>query len=405
MATHTAHLGTIVDPGTGADLDQAVLTIFRGPNSFTGDDVVELSVHGSRWIQRRLIDILVNAGARLALPGEYTRRAFSAGKIDLAEAEGVADLIASSSAAAHRIALSQMRGGFSARLQQIREQLLELASLLELELDFSEEDVEFASRQRLLDLATTSATSLQKLADGFTTGAAIKDGIPVAIVGKTNVGKSSLLNALLGDERAIVSDIHGTTRDVVEDTVEIGPYLIRFKDTAGIRHSNDPIENMGIQRSRKAAQAAQIVLCVIDATDPQVPADDIQDIPAERIIYILNKTDLSTSSTGTFKALAISAKTGQGLDELRQAIAQRLDQQMENNADGDILVTNQRHAQALAAAADSLRQVAQGIETQLPPDLVAQDLREAIHHLSTITGKITTPEILQSIFTNFCIGK
>lgn len=407
MESHTAHLGNIVDPGDGSILDQAVLTVFRAPASFTGDNVAEISVHGSRWIQKRLIDLLSKNGARPALPGEFTRRAFAAGKLDLAEAEAVADLIASSSAASHRLALNQMRGGFSKRIEELRSSLLELASLLELELDFSEEDVEFASRSRLLDLADGSAKGLRRLADSFSAGAAIKDGVPVAIIGKTNVGKSSLLNALLGDERAIVSDIHGTTRDVVEDTTEIGEFLIRFKDTAGIRRSDDPVENMGIDRSRRAADTADLLLCVVDATAPELP--DLDGIDDDRIIYVANKIDLLPTDdvgVGDGKTVVpISAKKGQGIDNLREAISQKLGQLRDANADGDILVTNARHAEALSAAAMSLEAVAEGLRTELPPDLVAQDLRQAIYHLSSVTGQITTPEILQTIFNTFCIGK
>lgn len=414
MKSHTAHLGEIVDPADGSVLDQAVITVFRSPASFTGDDVVEISVHGSRWIQRRLINALVEAGARLALPGEYTRRAFSAGKLDLAEAEAVADVIASSSAAAHRLALNQMRGGFSRRLAQLREKLVELASLLELELDFSEEDVEFASRAKLRSLADESAAALKRLADSFATGAAIKDGFPVAIIGKTNVGKSSLLNALLDDDRSIVSDIHGTTRDVVEDTAEIGPYMVRFKDTAGIRHTDNPIENMGIDRSRKAASTADLVLCVLDASAPATDGIGAEDIDERRMIVVLNKCDVADAGAAADEArqllpdvpvVAVSALRHQGIDELRAAIVDKLDELGGADSESDLIVTNARHAEALAAAASALRDVVAGLDNGLPPDLVAQDLRQAIHHLSSITGQITTPEILQSIFTHFCIGK
>ncbi len=410
FASHTAHLGEIINPANGNVLDQAVLTIFRAPRSFTGDDVVELSVHGSRWIQRELINALLAAGARLALPGEFTRRAFASGKMDLAEAEAVADLIASSSAAAHRQALNQMRGHFSDHIATLREKLVELASLLELELDFSEEDVEFASRERLHQIASETSISLSRLAGSFSAGEAIKDGIPVAIIGNTNVGKSSLLNALLGDERAIVSDIHGTTRDIVEDTAEIGPYLIRFKDTAGIRHSNDPIENLGIERSRRAAAAAQLVLLVVDATSPDWDNLDIDKLNPEQTIVVVNKSDLCpkpklpTQLPGSH-SIAISARHERGIAELKKLMASVLEATLQENAENDIIVTNARHAQAFAAAATLLNAVTQGIDNALPADLIAQDLREAIHHLSTITGAITTPEILQSIFTHFCIGK
>ncbi len=413
MESHTAHLGEITDPNDSTVLDQAVLTVFRAPRSFTGEDVAEISIHGSRWIQRRLIQTLTAAGARLALPGEFTRRAFAAGKMDLAEAEAVADLIASSSAAAHRHALSQMRGRFSQKIEEIRSKLLELASLLELELDFSEEDVEFASRQRLRALSVDAAATLQKLADSFTAGAAIKDGVPVAIIGKTNVGKSSLLNAILADDRAIVSDIHGTTRDIIEDTAEIGPYLVRFKDTAGIRLSDDPVENLGIERSRRAAASAQLVLLVVDATDPQYDSTTIGQLDSGHTIIVINKTDVCpapdisalTEALPQATTIEVSALNDTGIDRLRHLIVEKLNDTLGENAGADIIVTNQRHAHAFSEAARLLRAVTDGLDTALPPDLIAQDLREAIHNLSSVTGAITTPEILQSIFTHFCIGK
>lgn len=413
IASHTAHLGIIIDPETGKELDQIVLTIFRTPASFTGEDVAEISMHGSRWIQRKVIELLQRNGARLALPGEFTRRAFASGRLDLAEAEAVADLIASSSEASHRLAMSQIRGKFSQRINVIRAQLVDLASLLELELDFSEEDVEFASRERLTELATQTSAMLHKLANSFSTGAAIKDGIPVAIIGKTNVGKSSLLNAIVGDDRAIVSDIHGTTRDIVEDTAEIGPYVIRFKDTAGIRHSDDPIENLGIDRSRKAADSARIVLCVVDATAMELP--DIADIPEERCVFIVNKIDKVDNAEALIAnsalaregrvVVAVSAKDSIGIDALKELLKCRIEQMQNSESQDDVIVTNARHAAALEAAAEALDELVRGLENDIPVDLVAQDLRLAIHHLSGITGEITTPEVLQTIFTRFCIGK
>ena len=411
MKSHTAHLGDVLDLNdANSVLDQAVLTIFRAPASFTGEDVIEISVHGSKWIQRKLIKSLIKAGARMALPGEFTRRAFASGKMDLAEAEAVADLIASSSAAGHRLAMTQMRGEFSKKIAALRADILELASLLELELDFSEEDVEFASREKLHDIASKSATTLRRLSQSFAAGRAIKDGVPVAILGKTNVGKSSLLNALIGDDRAIVSDIHGTTRDVVEDTVEIGPYLLRFMDTAGIRESSDPIEKMGIDRSRKAAQKAEIVLLVIDASNPSIEAVDIETIDPSRIITVINKTDLCSNiptlpelPTGTM--VKMSALNGDGIDGLKNTIISKLDAIGQTNAENDILVTNARHAEAFAAAAQALADVVTGLDSGISADFIAQDLRLAIHHLSAITGQISTPEILASIFSTFCIGK
>ncbi len=406
-ATHTAHLGEIVDPDTGQIIDQSVATVFRGPGTFTGEDVVEVSVHGSRWIQKQLIAILCRQGCRGALPGEFTRRAYASGKLDLAQAEAVADVIASSSQAAHRLAMSQLRGQYSHRLSQMRQQLVDLTSLLELELDFSEEDVEFASRDHLLQLATSLKNELGSLADTFDTGAAIKDGIPVAIIGPTNAGKSSLLNALLGDERAIVSDIHGTTRDIVEDTLEIGPYLIRFRDTAGLRHTSDTIEQLGIERSHQAARTAQIIIYVVDPTQPET--NDIpDDIPSERIIYAINKTDTGAQEALTYPSestVRISARTGEGIDNLKDIIQRRIAALTPSDTENTLIVTNARHAQAMRAAATSAAAVIDGLRSSLPPDLIAQDLREAIRHLASVTGEITTPELLQNIFANFCIGK
>lgn len=271
--SHTAHLGTILAPD-GSTLDEGVATVFRAPRSYTGQDTVEISIHGSRWIQRELISALVAAGARPAEPGEFTRRAFAAGRFDLSEAEAVADLIASSSKAAHRLAINQMRGSVSKQLESLREQLVELASLLELELDFSEEDLEFASRTHLVELAEAVGSEISRLTKTYRTGTAIKEGIPVAIIGHTNAGKSSLLNALVGDERAIVSEIHGTTRDIVEDRIELGSYLIRLQDTAGLRQdTDDTIERIGIERSINAAVKAEIIIYLIDASSPATQAE------------------------------------------------------------------------------------------------------------------------------------
>lgn len=405
VKSHTVHLGIVLDCD-GSDLDQAVATIFRGPNSFTGEDVVEISVHGSRWIQQRLIDSLNHNGARLALPGEFTRRAFASGKLDLAQAEAVADMIASSSKSAHRLAISQMRGEYSKKIESMRAELVNLASLLELELDFSEEEVEFASRSRLLELSEQLSAQLQAAADSFRTGRAIKDGVPVALVGATNAGKSSLLNALVSDDRAIVSDIHGTTRDVVEDAVEIGDYLIRFKDTAGIRLTDDPIEKLGIQRSIRAAETASIVIYVIDSSSV-IETPEL--LPDADIIVAANKIDLVEPDLEAIKQafpnatiVQISAKNGDGIDTLRNTITNILDRRSDAT---DITVANIRHAEAFVEAANSLKAFAQALKNEIPSDLAAQDLRQAIYSLSSVTGQITTPELLQNIFANFCIGK
>ncbi|MDE6229615.1 MAG: tRNA uridine-5-carboxymethylaminomethyl(34) synthesis GTPase MnmE, partial [Muribaculaceae bacterium] len=297
LPSHTVHLGTIVDPADDDQpLDTAVATLFRAPRSFTGEDTVELTVHGSRWIQRQLINLLIRQGATLAEPGEFTRRALVNGRLDLAEAEAVGDMIAASSRAAQRIALSHLRGHYSQNLGRLRDRLLELSALVELELDFSEEDVEFADRQRLLQLAREIHSSVTALANSFSTGQALKEGIPVAIVGATNAGKSTILNRLLGEEKAIVSDIHGTTRDIIEDTVEINDTLFRFIDTAGLRLTSDPIENLGIDRSLKSAAAAAIILWVIDPADPRGLADtwsriESQITPQTKILAAINKAD------------------------------------------------------------------------------------------------------------------
>lgn len=422
VKSHTAHLGNILDCD-GSVLDQALVTVFKAPNSFTGDDVVEISVHGSKYIQRQLINALISSGARLADPGEFTRRAFISGKLDLAQAEAVADMIASSSKAAHRIAINQMRGGFSKRLSSLREQLLELASLLELELDFSEEDVEFASRKKLLKIAIDVNTEVNRLLHSFKSGSAIKDGIPVAIVGETNAGKSSLLNTILGDDKAIVSDIHGTTRDIIEDTIEVGDYLFRFMDTAGLRDTTDKIESIGIDRAYSAISHARIVILVIDSTQPlntqplQYIHNNIESDDLTKLIIALNKSDLDCTVLATTEIrealknckitsevpiLPISAKNGIGIDmllnELQKTVA--ADDETDN-----VMITNLRHCEALTKAADSSQRIISGLQDNLSGDLIAQDLRETIFHLGTITGTITSQDILTNIFSRFCIGK
>lgn len=420
VASHTAHLGSIVDE-TGEVIDSAVATVFCSPASFTGDDVVELSVHGSAWIQRETVQLLVRQGCRIAEPDEFTRRAFAAGKLDLAEAEAVADVIASSSRAAHRMAMSQMRGEFSRRLETLRDRLLDLASLLELELDFSEEDVEFASREKLKSLADEIHGVVAKLASSFATGAALKEGVPVAIVGATNAGKSTLLNRLLGDDRAIVSDIHGTTRDIIEDRIEIDGVLFRLIDTAGLRDTTDVVESLGIDRTIKQIDKAAIVVWVIDPfTSPAILRDTWQRISrhitdSQHLIIAINKSDLTgdnldattvssdvaplPSDTTT---LRISAATGTGIEALCHNL---INASGVNSWQGDILVTNSRHYEALTHALDSINRVREGLESGISGDFIAQDVRETIHHLGTITGAITTTDILTTIFSRFCIGK
>lgn len=417
---YTARVGTITEPD-GTTLDQAVATVYRAPHSFTGDDIVEIAVHGSRYVQRRLIALLSEAGCRVADPGEFTRRAFMAGKLDLAQAEAVADVIASSSRAAHRIAISQLNGTFSRRLADLRQQLIDLAGLLELELDFSEEDVEFASRTRLVTLATTLQTEIHRLLDSYNGGRAIKEGIPVAIVGPANVGKSSLLNRLLDDDRAIVSDIPGTTRDTVEETLHIGDYLFRFIDTAGLRDTDDPVEQLGITRSLHARARARILLSLstpiqaqasTPASGPALPftrapwPEQSEGSPSAPLtIHIINKTDLSPATPIPAGAIGISAKTGAGIDHLRALLTDAA-RQLTASTDGESdIITNARHAQALADAAESTARVIDGLSSGLAPDLVAQDLRQTIAHLGSITGAVTSTDILSTIFSRFCIGK
>ena len=400
VAGHTAHFGRITDPADGSTLDEGVATVFRAPASFTGEDVVELSVHGSVYVQQALLELLCREGCRLADAGEFTRRAFAAGKMDLAQAEAVADVIASESAAAHRLAMAQMRGGFSQRLDALRQRLLELASLLELELDFSEEDVE--------SLAREVKEEVDRLHRSFSLGNAIKNGVPVAIVGAPNVGKSSILNMLMGERRAIVSDIPGTTRDTVEDTAVIAGVTFRFIDTAGLRATDDPVERQGVERALEALRRARVVLRVeapdieADAEYTALLADAIDDDAT--IIPVLNKADLpAAGTTDNDAAIRISTITEEGAGNLRHALAKASG--ADNVAAGSILVTNARHAAALVAASASLDSFLHAIGTSLPTDLAAQDLRQALHHLGAITGAITSPDILSTIFSRFCIGK
>lgn len=442
----------------GSVLDNVIVSVFRAPHSYTGENSVEISCHASRFIVNEVLELLVNAGARIAAPGEFTRRAFVNGKMDLAQAEAVADVIASQSAAAHRVAMNQLKGGFSSELKTLREKLLTMTSLLELELDFSEEDVEFASRSELGALVEETLTHIVRLTDSFSRGNAIKNGVPVAIVGATNTGKSTLLNALLGEERAIVSDIAGTTRDTIEETLNLGGVMFRFIDTAGIRETDELVEKIGIERTFKKLDEASIVLGMTDLSrgEDSVLADaeyiwsKVNASSSDReFVLLVNKCDVDViesvaagsgagyvetgSEAGCVetgsgagcagkagkmarieaalreksivtKMIPISAKTGSGLPELTAALAE-IGRRITGDTD-ETLVTNIRHYEALSRAATALGRVRDGLKVAtLPPDLIAQDLREALYHLGEIVGEISTDEVLGNIFRKFCVGK
>lgn len=421
---YTIKFGNIYD-ASGAVLDEVLVSIFRAPLSYTGENSVEISCHASSYIVSSVMDLLYAAGARAAEPGEFTQRAFLNGKMDLAQAEAVADVIASQNAAAHRIAFKQMKGGFSSELKGMRSELLELVSLMELELDFSEEEVEFADRTRLGELLTALIAHISKLVDSFKLGNAIKNGVPVAIAGATNTGKSTLLNALLGEERAIVSDVHGTTRDTVEETLNIDGVLFRFIDTAGLRETDEIVEKIGIERTFKKISEASIVLGMIDLTrDYESTCETIREIISkvdfsnQKLFFLLNKTDICAAESnstavnyivstfdnkGVAPIIPISAKTGAGIDTLRSELAAS---QRDLLADSDTtLVTNQRHVQALADARTALLRAQDGLALNIPTELISQDIRECIYALSSISEGISSQDVLINIFSNFCIGK
>ena len=401
----------------GEIVDEVLVSLFRAPHSYTGEDAVEISCHGSSYILQQVMQLLINCGCRSAAPGEYTQRAFLNGKMDLSQAEAVADLIASNSEAAHRLAMNQMRGGFSKELGKLRDQLLHLTSLMELELDFSDhEELEFADRTELQTLAIQIESLIGRLTDSFSTGNAIKNCVPVAIIGETNVGKSTLVDALVGEERAIVSDIHGTTRDVIEDTVNIKGLTFRFIDTAGIRATTDTIEALGIERSFQAIKQAAVVLWVVDQTiaDKQIVELSNKVLPLckdKQLILLLNKSDLKMSATsigtinfpGNVHILSLSAKNKEGIDKLQDLLIEVTG--ISAISQTDVIVTNVRHYEALVSALESIRRVKEGLASELSVDFISQDLRECIYHLSDIVGEVTTNEVLGNIFNHFCIGK
>lgn len=409
--THTAHFGRIMDGDH--IVDEVVVTLFKGPKSYTGDDIVEISCHGSPYIQQRVLELLHKQGARYANPGEFTQRAFLNGKLDLVQAESVADLIAADSPAAHDLAMKQMRGGFSQEIKNLREKLIEFASLIELELDFSEEDVEFANRDDLVKTVEQLRTVIKGLIESFQYGNVMKKGVPVAIVGRPNAGKSTLLNALLKEERAIVSEIAGTTRDVIEDELIIDGISYRFIDTAGIREATDEIERVGIDRTYAKISEAMIVLLVVDRIDLEDEnlRLDVEKLrfslsKEQKLVVLVNKVDDGDASTmflTGLETLVISAKTGRGIDELKQ----RLVEMVTSGEAGanDMVVTNARHLQEFEQTYEALSRVIQGMKEGVTSDFIAMDIRQAVHHLGQLTGEITTDDLLDNIFSNFCIGK
>ncbi|CAL1520483.1 tRNA uridine-5-carboxymethylaminomethyl(34) synthesis GTPase MnmE [Chitinophaga sp. MM2321] len=411
QASHTLHFGSIV--AAGKLIDEVVVSLYKGPRSYTGEDVIEISCHGSPYIQQQIIDATIQAGARLAKPGEFTQRAFLNGKLDLTQAESVADLIASNSAASHQTAMQQMRGGFSKELHALREQLITFSALIELELDFSQEDVEFADRTRLYALVTNATGVLQHLIDSFRMGNVIKNGVNTAIVGKPNAGKSTLLNTLLNENRAIVSEIAGTTRDTIEEILNIEGILFRLIDTAGIRESLDSIESIGVQRTMEKIKEAGVVVYLFDVNE--LTATDIRNqvaaFKADNINYLLvgNKTDILGETTveikfaGITDMLFISAKNHAHIQDLKDALVHKVLSGDINTE--DTIITNARHHTALQEVLKSLHDVKQGMDNGLPGDLLALDIRRCLHYLGEITGEVTNEDRLDYIFSKFCIGK
>ena len=419
---YTLTFGRIYD---GAEIvDEVLVSLFRSPHSYTGEDSVEIACHGSSYILQQVMQLLIRNGCRMAQPGEYTQRAFLNGKMDLSQAEAVADLIASSSAATHRLAMSQMRGGFSKELTDLRTKLLNFTSMIELELDFSEEDVEFADREALRQLANGIENVISRLVQSFSIGNAIKNGVPVAIIGETNAGKSTLLNVLLNEEKAIVSDTHGTTRDVIEDTDNIGGVTFRFIDTAGIRETDDTIETLGIERTFQKLDQAEIVIWMLDAVDGTSQISQLSDkiLPRcedKHLLLVFNKADLVTPSEQVLpsplfpnfphfpedrvNAIFISAKQRQHTEDLQQLLVNAA--HLPTVTQNDVIVTNVRHYEALTHALQAIQRVQEGLAVNISGDFLSQDIRECIFHISDIAGEVTNDMVLQNIFLHFCIGK
>lgn len=426
----TLSFGRIVDPQNGETVDEVLISLFRAPHSYTGEDSTEISCHGSGYILHRVVELLLAQGCETARPGEFTQRAFLNGKMDLSQAEAVADLIASTTAANHRMAMNQMRGHYSTMLRELRDKLLHITALMELELDFSDhEDLEFADRSELLQLASDALGRIDRLRQSFRLGNALKRGVPVAIVGETNAGKSTLLNALVGEERALVSDVHGTTRDTVEETVSLGDTLLRFIDTAGIRATDDTVERMGIERTFSKIDEAELVLWLLDATqwEAQWEALAPRIVPlcgeGKRLVVILNKTDrlpaaelpaLQAAVEQTLPAALqahhkifcpFCAQRAESVSRLRTFLSGQLEAYKAAGGETDVVVSNLRHFEALTRASESLNRVIDGLHAQLSGDFVSQDLRETIHHLSDIIGEVTPDSVLHTIFREFCVGK
>ncbi|WP_179336115.1 tRNA uridine-5-carboxymethylaminomethyl(34) synthesis GTPase MnmE [Winogradskyella costae] len=422
QATHTIHLGHVID--NNRTIDEVLLSVFKDPNSYTGENVIEISCHGSSYIQQEIIQLFLREGCRMATAGEFTLRAFLNGKLDLSQAEAVADLISSDNEASHQIAMQQMRGGFSSEIAKLREELLNFASLIELELDFAEEDVEFADRTQFKQLIERITFVLKRLIDSFAVGNVIKNGIPVAIVGEPNVGKSTLLNALLNEDRAIVSEIAGTTRDTIEDEISIGGIGFRFIDTAGIRETEDIVESIGIKKTFEKIEQAQVVMFLVSSPQLAVDKEAIKTItieiekvknkfPQKQLLVILNKIDQITDSeladirtalqSKATQVIPISAKSGFGVEQLTNKLLDLINTgALRNN---ETIVTNSRHYDALLKAFEEVQKVQYGLETDLSGDLLAIDIRQALYHFGEITGEITNDDLLGNIFANFCIGK